>query len=220
MEDYRMKILAGLALAAFMMVGNASALTYYVVGTCGTFQNNNDVQGSVVTGTWTCPTAASLGITGSLTVASEFVNYTSDWATATSNNVNFNTQYTFTGATLAFANDTVTSTCVSTGCSNGSAGPVSTDGLSLNPLTNNPNGWQTGGTVLAGFYDAVSSFGTITVNYTNTDVSGAALSASGYAQVVYDYNVTSSTPEPISMFLLGGGLLGVSLLGRRKFARK
>jgi len=211
-----MKILAGLALAAFMMVGSASATTYYVVGTCGSFTNN----GSSLSGTWTCPTAASLGITGGLTVASEFVNYESDWSSALTNNVNYSTQFAFTGATLAFANDTVTSTCAASGCSNGSAGPVSTDGLSLNALTNNPNGWQTGGTVLAGFYDAVSSFGTITVNWTNTANSGSALAATGYAQVVYDYNVTSSTPEPVSMFLLGGGLLGVSLLGRRKFARK
>jgi hypothetical protein len=208
-----MKVLAALAFAAFMMVGSASATTYYVVGTCGTF--SNAAPNAALSGSWTCPSAASLGITGGLTVASEFVNYSADYSNGLANNVTTVTNYSFSGAGLAFSTDTLTST----GGSN-SNGAVSTDGLTSNILTTTPNGWVSGGVVLAGFYDNASTFGTVTVNYTNQATVGSALQATGYAQIIYDYNVTSSTPEPVSMMLFGSGLLALSIVGRRKFARK
>jgi hypothetical protein len=48
------------------------------------------------------------------------------------------------------------------------------------------------------------------------------LQATGYAQVIYDYNVTTTTatPEPVSMLLLGAGLMAVSFIGRKGFPRK
>jgi hypothetical protein len=202
-----MKVLAALAFAALMTVGSASATTYYVVGTCGSF--NNPAPNSPTTGSWTCPTAASLGITGALTVASEFINYNSDYSSGLAGAVTTVTNFSFSGATLAFSTDTLTST----GGSNSNPA-TSTDGLTINQLQSLPP------IVLAGFYDVASTFGTVTVNYTNQATQGSALQATGYAQVVYDYNVTSGTPEPVSMLLFGSGLLAVSIVGRRKFARK
>ena len=204
-----MKILTGLAFAALMFLGNASAATFYVVGTCGSF--SNPAPNSPLTGSWVCPTAASLGITGSLTVASEFLNYDSDYSNGLNSSVTTVTRWTFSGATLAFTADTTTSS----GGSNSNPA-VSTDGLTLNPLTT-----ALGPVVLAGFYDTVSGFGTPTVNWTNQATTGSALQATGYAQVVYDYNVitTTGTPEPVSMLLLGAGLLAVSFAGRKAVKR-
>jgi hypothetical protein len=212
-----MKILAGLALAAFMMVGDASAAVYYVASVCGSFSSGANGSNPVVSGTWVCPSAATLGVTGSLSVASEFLAYSSDYSNGEVTPVTDQTTYTFTGATLTFAADTVTSTGGSI-----SNGPVSTDGLTYNSNnTNTPNGWQPGPTVLAGFYDTVTGFGTVTVGYTN-NATGTTLADTGYAEIVYDYNftVSSGTPEPMSMILFGGGLLAISLVGRKKFARK
>lgn len=49
---------------------------------------------------------------------------------------------------------------------------------------------------------------------------GSAVQGTGYAEVVYDYNVaTGGTPEPVSVFLLGSGLLA-GLIVRRKLARR
>ncbi len=202
-----MKILAGLAFAAFMIAGNAFGGVAYVVGTCGTF--SNPAPNSPLTGTWVCPTAASLGISGSLTVASEFVSYDSDYSNGLNSSVTTVTKWAFSGAGLAFAADTTTST------GSGSSGPaVSSDGLTLNPFQVLPP------VLLAGFYNNASSFGTVTVNWTNSATVGSAIQATGYAQIVYDYNTPNTSPEPVSMLLFGTGLLTLSLVGRKKFARK
>jgi hypothetical protein len=45
--------------------------------------------------------------------------------------------------------------------------------------------------------------------------------SSAKVQVMFTYNtVTSSTPEPVSMMLFGSGLLALSVIGRKRFARK
>jgi hypothetical protein len=204
-----MRIFAGLAFAAFMMVANVSAATMYVVGTCGTF--SNPAPNSPLSGTWVCPTAASLGITGSITLASEFVSYDSDYSNGLNASVTTVTKWSFTGAGLAFATDTTTST------GGGNSSPaISSDGLTLNPFVSLPP------VLLPGFYNNVGiPFGTVTVNWTNQATVGSAIQATGYAQIVYDYNtVVAGTPEPVSMLLLGSGLLAVSLIGRKKLARK
>jgi hypothetical protein len=54
-----MKLLKCLAFAA-LMIGSASATTYYVVGTCGRF--SNPAPNAVLSGTWVCPSAASLAV--------------------------------------------------------------------------------------------------------------------------------------------------------------
>jgi len=205
-----MKIFAGLALAALSIGSSAFGATFYVVGTCGSFNEsftNTPPDGG--SGTWVCPSAASLGVSGSLTVASEFLVYDSDYSSGLSPTVTTVTNWTFSGATLAWTTDTTTTTGTS-----GSNSYTSAQGATVNPLATLPP------TVLAGYYDTISGFGTPTVNWTTQATVGSALQGTGYAQVVYDYNVTSATPEPFSMVLLGGGLLALSVVGRKKFARK
>lgn len=203
-----MKILAGVALAALMTMGSASAATFFVAGICGSFSNPSP--NSPSTGTFVCPSAASLGVTGSLSVASEFLVYNSDFSNGLTGTVQTVTNWSFSGATFTFAADTTTST----GGSN-STPAVSTDGLTLNPLTNFPP------IVIAGFYNTITGFGTPTVNWTNQATVGQAVQATGLAQIVYDYNVQSTgVPEPVSMVLFGGGLLALSIIGRKRFARK
>lgn len=57
-----------------------------------------------------------------------------------------------------------------------------------------------------------------TVNYSTTVTSGQVQGVSGQVYELITY--TSAVPEPGSMMLLGGGLIAVSLISRKKFARK
>jgi len=220
-----MKIFAGLALAGVMVVGQASAATF-VAGNCyqtgNVFGFNNGAPQSSLSGSLVCPSAASLGITGSLVVASEFINYYSDYSNGEATTVSISTQWSFSGAGLQLLTDTTTVTGGSnstpaTSASNGGGVQVINPAI---PVDNKQN-VSDPGILLQGFYDNVTgAFGAVTVNFTNFANSGSAVQATGYAQVVYDYNNTSATPEPVSMVLFGAGLLGVSLIGRKKFARK
>lgn len=107
--------------------------------------------------------------------------------------------------------------CVVTGASNSSTnscGYYSTDILA--PGTTDVASTLTGAALqtFAGlsFTTAVSS----TVNF------GSVQSSLGDTIVEYDYTVNqeTGTPEPTSMVLLGGGLLAVGLIGRKKFASR
>ena len=96
--------------------------------------------------------------------------------------------------------------------------------LATSPIVTDPNNtyllaWNAITGAYAGFYDNVNSpFGTVTVNYTTTitDASGLA----GYVEVVYAYNTTATTPEPVSLMLCGTGLLALALFAQRRLARR
>ncbi len=194
-----MKVLAGLALVGLFLVGNASASTVYISGFCG-------IISAAGSGSFSCPSYASLG--GTLPVAGELLVEDSNYALGVGGAGSLITTFTYTGGPAAFVSDTVTST----GAAGFGGTPTSANLGSLHA----PNA-TTGAT--AGFYDNVASpFGTVTVNYTTT-ANAAAQGISAYVQVVYDYNVASATPEPVSISLFGGGLLVLSVLVRKKFAR-
>jgi len=226
-----MKIFAGIAVAGLMIVGNAFGAATFIAGNCYTagsvFGVSNPAPNLPVSGTWICPSFASLetafGISNSnIVLASEFISYDSDYTNGEAASVTTTTTFALSGAALAFTTDTLTSTG-----SGNSTPAVSTDGLTpLNgvnpaiPIGNHLNPSDPS-ILISGFYDNVTgSFGAVTINFTNQATQGSAVASTAYAQVVYDYNVTSATPEPVSMALFGGGLLALSLIGRKKLARK
>jgi len=87
---------------------------------------------------------------------------------------------------------------------------------------------------ISGTTAAYAGAGTFTLNYST--FSGFAVNGTGsnniqvtqannataLATVTYTYTAgtTSTTPEPISMLLFGSGLLGLSIIGRKKFSRR
>ena len=135
-------------------------------------------------------------------VTGEYIVYNSEYSNGLLPNVSITTNWVFSGVTAGFSTDTTTST------GNSNSNPaVSTDGLTLNPFLLGPP------FVLAGFYDTVTGFGTPTVSYQNQAVDGFALDATGYAEVVY---VSSPTPEPAMIPVVGGALLALCFYRRKK----
>jgi PEP-CTERM motif len=205
-----MKILTGLALAGFLLASHASATPVgFAVGLCGTF--SNPIPNSTLTGSFVCPTAASLGVV--LPVTAEFLNYNSDYSSGVSPSVTEATAFTFSGSpTFQFSGDTLTST----GAANSNPAACSS-GATLNALTH-----AFGPTVLAGCYDNATggTLGTaVTVNFNNSFSTGNAISGTGYVEIVYGYG-TASVPEPASLLLVGGGLLGLTVFRRKLFGAK
>jgi hypothetical protein len=93
-----------------------------------------------------------------------------------------------------------------------------------------------GATVLAsdsGGAPAAGAFVSRTITFTTgaspiagiltIDIASTGLAVTGApAQAAFDnfaLNAVSTVPEPASILLIGGGLLGLSLIGRKKFAR-
>lgn len=205
-----MKILAGLTFAGFMIV-SASAATVDIEVSCGA-DGSLKPAGTTV-GQFVCPSFASLGIGGGATVASEFLVYNNDYSIGQAVTT-VQTVFNFTsGSPLQYATDTLSSS------GNANSNPATCTSISGGSVT----AQQTinGAVVPTGCYNTVGSpWGVVTVNYTQTVVAGGAVSATLNTEVVFDYNVTSATPEPVSMLLMGGGLLGLSIIGRKRFAKR
>jgi len=204
------KLLTGMGLATVLLAGNAFGALIEVVGSCGpTFINSPGT--TQIQNSFSCPSAAALGING--TVTGEFIVYESGFSSAQGSAETDVTNWAFTGGTLGFATDTTTNTETSPG-SGTSAQAVSTAG-------NTFVGFQVdsfGNPIQPGFENTVTSpFSAITVNYTNQSTVGSSAVLTGYAEVVYSgSNLTLTTPEPVSMVLFGSGLVAVALVRRRK----
>lgn len=196
------------------MVGSASAATYS--------ENCMSSIGAPPQAATISCAAVSLG---SLSSISGYLLYSSDYTSGFNAPVTEVSTYTFAGAGETFAGgagDTITTTGLffstqeassAFGCTNGQACWDGQNlGLGLGP----------------GFHDNILTGLSLTGNevtiggtYGSSITGGAAQGVSGLVTVVYTYTATTTgTPEPISMLLFGSGLLAVSLLGRKKFARK
>lgn len=197
-----------LAAVALLLPGIANASAIYYAGMCGDFfAGNFSGPPNAVSGSWTCPSAASLGVSGPL--SGEFLVYDSDYSNGLAPDVTTVTNWTFSGADFAFSTDTTTVT------GDGFAGaPVSSDGLSFNSYMNLPPG------VLAGFYDIVdntSGFGTPVVQFSSSPTVGSAIESTGYAEVVYFVGTDSApVPEPSGPIpIVIGGVIAMLLARAR-----
>jgi hypothetical protein len=192
---------APLALGICMLAGQASASFLEATGTCG----STTAAGS---GTWTCPTWTTLGLTGD-TFVGEFVVYNNDYSNGLTSTVTTQTVFTFTGGTMAYSADTLTSTGAnnSSPAVSGAGNPNGFFALSVGPPV-----------ILAGYDNLVTAGGpsAISVGYNTSTVTGATLADTSYAQIVYEYNVpVTGTPEPATLFLMGSALVGVGMLRKR-----
>jgi len=203
-----MKVLAGLALATFLIGTNASAATAIVL--CNSFSNPNP--NNTTTYSWTCPGTAGLGtyssISGYLILSGDFSNGLLGSITETTT---FN--MTYAGGAAGPATEVVTTTGNS---STGSAGPTCANTGGAGAVVGPSGG-------LPGCIETLTGFSTSSIGIAVTNAfaaTGSALQGTGFAEVVYTYTpVTSGTPEPISGLLFGSGLLAVALVGRKRFSR-
>jgi len=112
---------------------------------------------------------------------------------------------TYSGTGLS--TDTLTS---SSGAGNGNSNTYGdTFGINYAPL---------GATAWLDATTLSDTFTPLAVNFSANATLGNVQSASGQVYELITYQL--SAPEPASMLLLGGGLLAISLVGRKKFIRK
>ena len=86
--------------------------------------------------------------------------------------------------------------------------------LTLNTLLAEFTGTGTVSLKDVGTGTVITESGSGNATFVNTTKAGGTLT------VTYNYTTPSGVPEPVSMVLFGSGLLAVSLIGRKKFARK
>jgi hypothetical protein len=221
-------VATGLWCAAFLIAGNASASGNYVVGLCGVFGSLNPAQDGA--GSLTCPTYTDLVPLGSDSdVIAEFIDYNTDYSIGGANPVDIETDFTFAapGVTLDWASDSLFS------AGNFNSNPATdSQNQSIIPQSINYPGIPTG------FWDwdcfgCVNSLGDgATVTYATTILTGGAASFTGDAYIVYilpppsgpcpsgDICPSGLVPEPASILLFSGGMVGLLLLARKKLARR
>jgi hypothetical protein len=206
------KKLLGLMFMALLCASVASALTYVDTCTPGGFVSPPGGGSGSAAGTASCVASFTVPAGDTLSAVDLFLTNSFSQAGGTGTTVTFT--YTLGGADTGLPSSI---TGVATGF--GSSG-------------NYAYTW-TGGSCVAGMgqfgvdntaVDCTSTTdsnppGTVTVSGTET-LTGAALLPSGTlgwsVGVTYTYNSTG-TPEPASLLLVGGGLIGLAFAGRRKF---
>jgi len=89
--------------------------------------------------------------------------------------------------------------------------------------TTGSNAFAGGAPILANGFAPQATIGPLVFTSTNSLTQGSVKDITTDVFIAFTYDTaptTSGTPEPVSMLLFGSGLLAVSVIGRKKFARK
>ncbi len=165
-------------------------------------------------GTLSCPSFASLGV-GPVAVDISgvtlylFADYQAgNPTTADKVTLTFNTSSGVTGLNpgISWALGNTTTMTVAGGSSSGGS----------TPPTPNPDAASSPSFGTAGSLVQWTSFN---IGVSSVLNSGSVTTSLAGAKVTFTYDTAQTTPEPGSMALIGGGLLAVSLIGRKRLAR-
>jgi hypothetical protein len=212
MEDSVLKKISVLAIATLACSLSAMAGTFTVTGTCTPF--TFPFSGGAGSGTLSCPSFASLGAAGAIDIAGATLNLFADYqagnpTTADKITDTFNMTSGVTGlnAGISWALGTTTTMSVSGGFSSTGSTPASP----------NPDA---AASAAFGTAASLAQWTAFSVGVSSVVNSGSVTTSSAGATITFTYDTANASPEPVSMLLFGSGLLAVSLIGRRKFARK
>jgi len=222
-----------LSVIAFIAVGTSafgSTITLNCTPSGGTVTVGNSIifANAAGTGSFAC-SDASLGAVTLLSVTvNASINYQNGNGQVTDPNDD-SAGFTFTDGPDTWANaqssdgtPKVTSMNLSTGVTVFAIGNFDIAGRTF---TNTTGGGLTGTTYIEPMTDSQTGTlgGIFNVPVTAFVDAGGFTNGTSTAQlsVTYTYNsIVSSAPEPVSMLLVGGGLLGLAFVGRRRVVRK
>jgi hypothetical protein len=86
-----------------------------------------------------------------------------------------------------------------------------------NPLSPNPDAASSAN---FGTAASLSDWTAFSLGVSSVLNSGSVTTSAAGATITFTYDTANASPEPVSMLLFGSGLLAVSVIGRKKFARK
>jgi hypothetical protein len=202
------KKLVGLLVVALFCVGMANASTFSEACPPGGIVQGPGTPG--ISGNSVCA-AFTVPMGDTLTSVEIFIS--GDWSLGVTGGNTLNYTYTITGGTPAFTPSTLTesvqgnqgfsSAFIFAGCPEvgGSDTAACTQNLSLNGLATYASVVVTG----VGSWAAGSA-----------GLSPTGAEDFGVVSVIFTYGPTVTTPEPASLLMIGGGLIGLAVFARRK----
>jgi hypothetical protein len=200
------------SLAVAVLGFSFSAVAGTVAATCTPFYF--PFNGGAGSGTLSCPSFASLGVVGAIDISGATLNLYGDYQAGNPTTVNkvtetFNMSSGVTGlnAGISWALGTTTSMSETGGSSSGGSVPASP----------NPDAASS---AAFGTAASLAQWTAFSVGVSSVVNQGSVTTSEAGATITYTYDTPTFTPEPGSMALLGGGLLAVSLIGRKKLARR
>jgi hypothetical protein len=210
----------------------ASTITLNCTPSGGSFTVGNSVNfiNGVGSGSFVCSDASLGAVTLLGVTVNMYTNYTTGNGTVTDPNDN-SAGFTFTdGPTDTWANaqsSDPTPLVTSMNLSSGGVTVFATGNFDVNKrtFTNTTSGGLGGTAYVEPMTDSQTGTlaGIFNVPVTAFVDAGGFTNGTTVAQlsVTYTYNsIISAAPEPVSMLLVGGGLLGLAFVGRRRVVRK